>query len=823
MKHLTFIIVVLFLNLSTLSWAQENKSNVILKAKILDKASKKPIEGVSLTLISVKNPENITGEFTDNNGNFSLKIIPDTYSIQVETLGYKSISIKSKNIFTSIDLGIIELSSDEELLEGIVIEAKKPEMEIKMDKKIYTVSNDNTVNGGNAGDVLDNIPSVSVDEEGNVSLRGKQNVRVFLNGKSSGLITNLKEALKIIPAQSIDKIEVINNPSARYEAEGSMGIVNIVLKKDANIGLNGSATLTLKNPAGVDLSTNINIKKGRLNYYANIGLNNSKSYRHFIRNTNYLNPQSKSTDRTVNEQTNRTEINKSFNTNFGVDWEINDKLTWSNGISIGKRGESSFALNTYDNIQNQLNYTNIRTTDVDGKFSNFDFTTDLKYEFDKKGHEITFVGNSTQNLSNDDSDIRTNNKATDLPATSSDAIQSSTKFNLQNIKIDYVLPVNEKSNFEAGYFANFSNMRTTFDINRISGNTNVNTDYLQSDLNYSEQVHALYSQYGNKFNKFSYMIGLRWESTLIHIDEYKHQVSHVKRYNNFFPSAFISYEFSSTSSLTASYSRRLNRPRGRMLSPVSNYTSSINFFQGNPDLNPSYSNSFELGYTKNFGYLTLNTSSYINKSTNNFEFIRSVNGINEEGIPVLITRPVNLSTAYNYGVEANISYNPRKWLRLNASINTYFTNSKGDYSFVNYKGETVEQNFDYDAFGWFARLTSNIKLPYEISWQTNYLFIAGTKNSQGNSLAIHMVNLAFTREVLNKKATVSLNVQDLFNSRKTRSFFNLPSANGFSQNQWRTRTINLSFTYRFGETDKKPKKKRRQNYSDNNEFNQSMG
>lgn len=306
MKHLTFIIVVLFLNLSTLSWAQENKSNVILKAKILDKASKKPIEGVSLTLISVKNPENITGEFTDNNGNFSLKIIPDTYSIQVETLGYKSISIKSKNISTSIDLGIIELSSDEELLEGIVIEAKKPEMEIKMDKKIYTVSNDNTVNGGNAGDVLDNIPSVSVDEEGNVSLRGKQNVRVFLNGKSSGLITNLKEALKIIPAQSIDKIEVINNPSARYEAEGSMGIVNIVLKKDANIGLNGSATLTLKNPAGVDLSTNINIKKGRLNYYANIGLNNSKSYRHFIRNTDYLNLQSKSTDRTVNEQTNRT-------------------------------------------------------------------------------------------------------------------------------------------------------------------------------------------------------------------------------------------------------------------------------------------------------------------------------------------------------------------------------------------------------------------------------------------------------------------------------------------------------------------------------------
>jgi len=799
MKAINYVYCSVFALVTTVGFAQE-QNQVYVKGTVVEKTTNTPLEYASITIESTSNPNNITGDMTDASGNFNIPVTPDTYQIRIEYLGYKTFIIDSKDINTSLSLGVIKVESDTEILEGVVIEAKRAAVELKLDKRIYNVADDPIVKGGTASDVLDNIPSVEVDSEGNVSLRGNESVKVLIDGKPSGLASNVADALKMLPSESVERVEVITNPSARYEAEGGAGIINIILKKGSNSGINGNVTANIGDPLSYGLNTSVNYREKDFNLYANVGYSKNKTFGNSLTESEYFNEDG-STSKFVNEYSRSKRERESFNGNFGFEWNLTDKLTWNQGFTYRKStGDNPRTLN-YDNYDSNrsLLYRNTRQTEEDDLKETVEYTTDFTYKFNDKGHQLFVSGSVNKNKDIEDSDITTTNQ---IDAILAQDVTRATENELRHIaRVDYVLPFNENSQFEAGYLGNFNELNTQFNIRSLndSGVLEPN-DLFRNNLDYKEKVHALYTQYGNKMNKFSYMLGLRWEATEIDVNQLVTNDFNNKKYNNFFPSAFLSYEFADGENVSASYSRRVRRPRGRMLNPVSNYSSSINFFMGNPDLDPSFTDAFDFGYMKRWNRITLNTSLYYNKTTDAVEFVRRIDGENEEGIPITISGPVNLATEYRYGLEINLNYNPFRWWRLNANANLYQQSTRGDYSYVDFEGKTVVQNFDNDTFTWNGRINSRVTLPAKIDWQTNFMYRGPQTTAQGKILGNASVNMALSKELLKDKATLALNVQDLFNSRKRMSETNLPQAFTYSEMQWRERTINLSFTYRFNQT-----------------------
>ena len=341
-------------------------------------------------------------------------------------------------------------------------------------------------------------------------------------------------------------------------------------------------------------------------------------------------------------------------------------------------------------------------------------------------------------------------------------------------------------------------------------------------LEYIENVNALYTQYGSKINKFSYFFGLRFEDSHIEVNSLSLNDYNTKKYNNLFPSATFNYEFSESSSVSLSYSKRINRPRGRFLNPVSSLSSNINIFQGNPDINPSYTDAIDLGYLKKWKKLTFNTSAYINVTNDAFQFIRKESGLFVEGVPVILSTPINLSKEYRTGFEFNLNYTPYKWWRLNGNFNAFRNETQGNYSYVDYVGNTVLQNFDNVALTWFTRISSKITLPYKIDWQTNATYNAPQTNAQGKSLGVASMNLAFSKDILKEKGSISLNVSDVFNSRKRIMETNIPNVvSSYSEMQWRVRQVMLTFTYRFNK--QKNEKERQPRREDNGGEGDFMG
>ena len=304
---------------------------------------------------------------------------------------------------------------------------------------------------------------------------------------------------------------------------------------------------------------------------------------------------------------------------------------------------------------------------------------------------------------------------------------------------------------------------------------------------------------------------MRYEDSNIEINQLATSDFNTKKYGNLFPSAFFTYELSDKASTSISYSRRIQRPRGRMLNPFSNLSSNINIFVGNPDLDPSMTDAIDFGYIKRWSKLTLSTSLYYNKTTDVFQMARRESGNFVNGTPIIITSPINIATEFRTGFEFTLNYSPYKWWKLNSNFNFFQSDTKGDFVYTNFNNVVVTQKFNNNATSWFSRLTSKITLPSKIDWQTNLMYMGGQTNAQGKVLGNFSANLAFSKDVYKDKGTFSLNVNDVFNGRKRIMETYLPGVlNSRAEMQWRVRQVTLSFTYRFNksknEREKQPKK-----------------
>jgi outer membrane receptor for ferrienterochelin and colicins len=807
-SKLKFIFTLTLLFTFLLNFAQQEpnlKAKVKITGTVIEKVSKQPLEYATITFKNPNNPKAIAGGITNAKGEFDVAVAPGIYDIKIEFISFKSTEIKQKSIQQNLSLGQIALDEDAAQLNEVVIRSEKTTVEIKLDKKVYNVGSDLMVKGGTVSDVLDNIPSVSVDVEGNVSLRGNDNVKILIDGKPSNAI-NIAEALRLIPADAIEKVEVITNPSARYDAEGGGGLLNIILKKGKNLGLNGTFIASTGYPDNHGLSGTLNYKSKNFNLFTNQGLNYRNSPGNSINNSKYLNPDN-SARNYVNESRENDRYNKGYNGNFGIELYVNESTSWTNTLNYRKsKGDNrdNVFMDNYD-ANYIYNYTRNRINEEDSDSENVEFATNLIKKFKKDGHKLSIDGSFS---SNDDkntaliTDTATNTAAIHLDKTLNNQTQ-----NRNLIQMDYVLPIGKGSQFEAGYRGEFSKLLTDAQVEN-DGIPNTN---FTNTLEYKEKINAIYTQYGFKVKKFSALFGLRWEDSNIEINQLVTSDFNTKKYNNFFPSAFFTYEISEKSSTSISYSRRIQRPRGRMINPFSNLSSNINIFSGNPDLDAAFTDALDLGYIKRWEKLTFNTSLYVNKTTDAFQFARRESGDFVNGTPIILSSPINLATEYRAGFEFTLNYTPYKWWKLNGNFNFFRNETQGDYTYTDFNDKVVVQNFDNTATSWFTRITSKITLPYKIDWQTNATYNGPQNSAQGRSLGVFGANLAFSKDVMKEKGTLSFNVSDVFNSRKRIMETYLPgTVSSYGEMQWRVRQFSLSFTYRFNkaknEREKQPKK-----------------
>jgi len=803
MKNLKTAFTLMVLSISILNFAQTRPEakKVKITGNVIEKVSKQALEYATITLTNNRNPKIVFGGITNAKGEFDIEINAGSYDVKIEFISFKATELKQQTFKDNTNLGQIALAEDANQLNEVVIRSEKTTVEIKLDKKVYNVGSDLMVKGGTVSDVLDNIPSVSVDSDGAVSLRGNSNVRILIDGKPSNAI-NIAEALRQIPADAIDKVEVVTNPSARYDSEGGGGLLNIILKRGKNKGLNGTVIGSTGNPESYGLSGNINYKSENFNVFTTTGYNYRTNPGKFIFNTEYLNANG-STRNFIDERRKNERISKGYNSNFGIDLYIDKSTTWSNSMNIRKNNgdnPETVSFTNYD-VNHVYTGTNYRNNDQSNESNNAEYNTNFTKKFKRDGHKFTIDGSFSSDFDKDYTLIT----SSILEKTSNEQKQ-----NRNLIQSDYVLPFGKASQLEFGYKGDFNKLLTDYKVGTITtnGTYTPNTQYTNI-LDYRENINALYTQFGTKINKFSFLFGMRWEDSKIIINQLVTNEFSTKKYNNFFPSAFFTYEISDESSTSISYSKRISRPRGRFINPFSSYSSNINIFKGNPDLNPAITDALDFGYLKRWDKLTFNTSMYLNKTTDSFQFIRRESGDFVNGTPIILSTPINLATEYRYGFEFTLNYSPYKWWKLNSNFNFFQNQTQGDYTYTNSQNITVIQNFDNTSYSWFTRLTSKVSLPYKIDWQSNVTYNGPQNNAQGKSLGVFGANLGFSKDVLKDKGTLALNVQDVFNSRKRMNDTYIPNVlKSYTEMQRSIRQITLSFTYRFNK--KKEEKSRNQ-------------
>lgn len=764
---------------------------IVLSGTITDAEKSEPLPYATVSVYN-RNGDLANGGIADENGIFKLNVSPNDYSLNFEYIGFESITTDVKRYTNSTNIGTIQLVSSVESLEGVDVVGQSADVEIRLDKRVYNVAKNNLIRGGTVSDVLENVPSVSVDIDGNIELRGNNNVRILVDGKPSGLIgLGGIDALTRLPAESIEKVEVITSPSARYQAEGTTGIINIILAKRFLKGLNGVFNLSAGRNDTYSGSANLNYRKGKFNFFTNSGYSDRTNKGRAVQDNVYTNPL-ESVERYVEERLfNRRR--QGFNVNVGLDYQMTEKSSLTISYLTNERDGDDRTVNEQSQYQiNGVLVTNRYEDEIDHEDSN-QFSVDFEHKFNKQGHKLTATLQTEKNDETETSDI---NSFFENGQPSDDSeINTTVESQERNLaQIDYVYPINKNTQFEAGYRGTDNKRIIDFEVEIIDeNNIATNDENLSNVLDFEQEVHALYTQYGKKFNAFSFLAGLRFENTRIFVEQLDSSSPlNNDSYNDYFPTLNLGYEISPTASITLGYNRRISRPSARTLNPFQSRSSKTSYFQGNPKLDPSYSNGIDIGYLKQFKKVTLNTSVYYRKSTDAVSRVAVVTDetvfVNDIETPVIRRLPINLGTVEQFGVEFNTSLRLIRGMRTNASVNFYRRIEEGNYQGISY---------DTDNASWSGNLSNSYRLPFDIQSQFSVRYRGPSESSFGKSKGFLYTDLALSKDILNDNATINFRFSDLFNTGKYDYQTTTPVAVTDGVYQRREPTYTLTFTYRF--------------------------
>lgn len=770
------------LTLAAAAFCYSQDNQLVVTGGITDDKNN-PIPYASVALFAQQDSSMVGGAVSDESGVFQIAAKPGNYFVKITFLSFTEKSIKLSKTSGPVDLGIVQLESSARQLDEVVITGEKSQMELQLDKRVFNVGKDMSNTGGNAADILDNIPSVSVGVDGAVSLRGSENVRILINGKPSGLTLRDPDALRQLQANLVERVEVITNPSSRYDAEGEVGIINIILKENKQKGINGTFTATAGYPEFYGGSYSLNIRKKKINFFSSYG----SDYRSSPGYTNTF--QRFGDGSTSQRNSDRLSTELSHNIRGGFDYYMNDKTSLTGSVMYNiEDGLNKSTLNVRNFFNDQPENSSVRIDNEHEDESNVEGALNFKKIFSSEEHTFTADAQYIRSVDAENSDYsQTSETETIIQRAENIAIEEN-----WFVQADYVHPFTD-GKAETGFRSTNRKVDNDYGLEERDANGNwVPFPMFNNNLVYTEHIHAAYLMAGKKINKLSIQAGVRGEYSDISTELTETNEINERDYFNLFPSVNFGYEVRKNRTWQLSYSKRINRPRFRELLPFSNFADTRVLFMGNPNLNPEYTHSFETGYLLNWENGSVLSSAYYRYRIGVIERITQVD---EEGISRIM--PVNLSTQNAYGLEFNVSLSVKKWWQLNTSANFYRAITEGQYQ---------DENFFSDTYTLNSRTTSKVTFFENFNFQTSFNYRAPRITTQGRQLSSYNLDFALGKDILKGKATVTANVRDILNTRKNRSVTEIfPSDAGdqyfysSTNGQWRPRQFRVTFTYRLNQ------------------------
>ncbi len=768
-----------------------------ITGKLIDNQTKKAVDFANVAVFNPTGNKLIKGAVTGNDGGFNLQGLPfGKYMLKVSFVGYSPLElpIVLDPKHPDLNVGSIQLAELTRNLKEVNVTGQKSQMRFEIDRKVFNVDQNIAAAGASATEILKNIPSVEVDVEGNISLRNNSNVIIWINGRPSGLNEdNRAQILEQMPAESIERIEVITNPSAKYSPEGSAGIINIVLKKDRKGGYYGSASVGGDTFKGINSSFNINYNSPKWDAYANIGYRKNEFKMKSDGDRTSWNPLTNDTTQLLTK--NRSTMGGSgIFSRAGITYHATDK---------DHIGLSGMFMTSDRNSESDVNYIqrNIlgetlsnRFTKSDGNHGMYSATLDYTHEFAKKGHEIkSSVEFNSMNFDNNSIINQSNSTQKQLGTNDRKEIE---------VQIDYTYPINEASKIEAGYKGEFNDRKSNTDASILLplASAYIDQPTLDNIFNSTDNRNSLYLTYSGKKNKLSYQIGLRGEynemkNTSINYD--KDAKSTTTLFNNtypgIYPSFFFNYSLPKGNELQLNYTRRINRPNGRMMNPYRNVSDSLNINFGNPDLTPEYSNSLELNHIKSWDNSSLSSSVYYRTTS---DVIQSVSYVEDN---IKYSTSQNITNSQAAGFEFIMKNRLIKVLDLTSTLNLFYNQLDGfEYGGNKYDGT--------ESFAWNARIMANMGLPGGFMGQITGGYQSKRNVAQGEVRPSWGLDAGLRKTFFNRKFSINLMARDILNSRKNRGSSWGTNFRDYTESQFGGRMFGINLTYNFGSQSLQKKK-----------------
>lgn len=775
-----FRLLLVFLFGSITLYAQNAGS---ISGKINDKATAQPLPYVSIVV--KENGTTVTGAITADNGTFEIKNLPlKTYTVEVQFMGYKTQTFTAKLTETdrSINLGTIVIEEEATTLNEVEIVKEVSTIEQKLDRKVITVGRDLTTAGGTASEIMNNIPTVNVDQDGNISLRGNQNVRILVDGRPTNI--DPAQLLKQIPSTSIKKIELITNPSAKYNPEGMSGIINIILHKNTNNGFNGNfnAGITFGEEPKYNNSLDMNYRVGKVNFFTNAGSN----FGRYFNDGNVFRGDVNS--RQIIDISND---NEGYLGKFGMDYYIDDNNTLSvytnqnYGTGLGIVGvDIMYPMNSDFNDISQI-------TRYDSDNRNNTYNLAYKHKFAKEGHTLDFEGNYNDARGTQDA-VFTTTEGTETSEYNDNIVDEGENITLN---LDYVNPINERSTLELGAEARIIGNENTYNTTYSGPNPTLQDSHYTYDMN----IYSAYATFGQKFEKISYQLGARFESYKAEANFNRGEITFTDEYITVYPSAYLTYTLNQNNMFQLSYSRRVDRPSLEQTKPIREFATPLLTSYGNQFLEPQFTSSVEMNYTKMFGEGSSVTAGVFYRFINN-EISRVLYpDETTENTQDLIMSFDNFDRNKSYGFDVSANYKIAKWWDIQPAV---------DFSSISQKGavaqlvpgttdeyQTVIKEVDVAAFN--ARLNSNFRVNDRLSFLLFGFYRGAVDGVQNDSKEMYKIDSGARYTLLDNQMSISVRFNDMFNTMR----YGFEGTDPFPQTgefRWESRTVYFGINYRFG-------------------------
>lgn len=802
MRTLTLIVAIIFalsikLEAQPRGKGQMPEGNATLTGKVLDSQTGAPVEYANIALFRMKDSLMVTGGSTNIRGEYRIPSVPyGRYRLVADFIGYERYEISGLMVTPRQEIMLVQdisLKQASIMLEGAEVTADRAPYEFKIDKKVVSVEQDINAAGGTAADVLENTPSVDVDIEGNVSLRGSSNFKVLINGRPS--VLEGSDALQQMPAAQIKEIEIITNPSAKYDPEGTAGIINIITKKQTDRGINGVANVSIGTNDKYRADLLINYRTPKYNLYGGFDYRDD----HFDgERTSYRSVQLNDTINILDGSGTRNMARGGTSGKIGMDYFLSPKTSVGGFVTLGTFSHSRGGGAQYHEWSNpaseEIYYTSENNSPRDRDY--YSFNLNFQHKFGAKNHQLDGMIDYRKNTgSSDESTFEwlTNADFSTLGdpyhQTSAQEGQESTDWLM---KLDYVRPLGS-GKMEIGYQARIEDEFESYDYQELDPVLGwINNPLYSSEMDYQRDIHAMYTTYGSEIKGFGYQVGLRGEFTYRSIQDKESLKDYTIDRLDWFPTLHFSQQLGKDYQLQLSYTRRIDRPHGWFLEPFRNYIDKDNVREGNPKLLPEYLDSYELSALKKWGMTFVSLEAYYRKTDN---LITRILTPLEDGS--VLHSFTNLNQDHSLGIEGMLNYEVNEWLNFNLNGSVFLYRLEGQIS-----GEDVNR----ESTNWRSRLNTNVKFTKDTRLQLNAGYHGPSVTAQGSSEGMLVTSLALRHDFLKGRMTAIAQMRDIFGTMQHDFTAESPGFYEHTVMKRESQVVQLTLTYRIN--DYNPKKER---------------